>query len=554
MPFQKFREECAGLLKKAGNEAVLETPPKEIPADLAFPCFSLSKEFRKAPQEIAKEIAARLKPGGLIKEIKAEGPYVNFYAGWSKLSKEIISEILKKKENYGKGNAREKVMVEYSSPNTNKPLHVGHLRNDSIGMSVANMLEFSGNEVIRTAIINDRGVHICKSMLAYKKWGGGKTPKNMKSDHFVGDFYVLFEKKLKENPELEKEIQGMLMKWEQGDEETRKLWKKMNKWVLDGMKETYKAFGSKFDFWTYESEIYDKAKPLIEEGTKKGIFFMNEKGDLVAKLEPELPDKVILRADGTSIYITQDMALARMRFEKYGIGKILYVVATEQNLHFRQLFKIFGLLGYRWAKNCRHLGYGLVNLPSGRMKTREGTVVDADDLISELKELAKKEIRKREEKIPEKALEERSLSIALAAIKYFMLKVEPLKDILFDPSKAISFEGDTGPYLQYTHARASSILKKAKKKPRISLKEEEFAIAKKLARFPEIASASASELKPNYVANYLFELAAMFNEYYHTHRVIGSDEEESRLALVSAVKIVLGSGLKLLGITPLEKM
>lgn len=553
MSFQKFRERC---VKLAGSYAhLLEQPPRGMDADLALPCFALAKEKRKDPAVIAKEIAGAMKPSGLIKLVEASGPYVNFYADWDKLGGEIIGRIIREDDNFGRATRRkEKVMVEYSSPNTNKPLHVGHLRNDSLGMSISNILEFAGSNVIRTAIINDRGVHICKSMLAYKKWGNGRTP-DKKSDHFVGDFYVMFEKKLKEDPGLEEEIRQMLKKWEEGDKPTRALWKKMNSWVLGGMKETYKLFGSKFDFWTLESGIYDKAKPLIDQGAKKGLFFKGERGDILAKLEPELPNKVVLRADGTSIYITQDMVLAKIRFEKHKIDRLIYVVASEQNLHFKQLFKILELLGYGWSKNCHHLSYGLVNLPTGRMKTREGTVVDADELIKEETELAKKEISARE-KVSKTELEKRSKEIALAAIKYYLIKIEPIKDILFDPGRAISFEGDTGPYLQYTYARAKSILRKAKKKNRIGkgVGKEEIDLIKKLSQFPYIVKKCAVELKPNYLATYLFELATLFNSFYHAEKVIGSEKEAELLTVVESVSIVLRNGLSLLGINTLERM
>lgn len=559
MSFQKFRERCVKLA--GANAHLLEQPPRGIDADLALPCFVLAKEKRKDPALIAKELAGGLKPRGLIKEIKVEGPYVNFYADWDKLGKEIIGQVIKESENFGKVKRRkEKIMIEYSSPNTNKPLHVGHLRNDSLGMAMSNILDFTGSDVIRTAIINDRGVHICKSMLAYKNWGGGKTPQSVakKSDHFVGDFYVMFEKKLKEDPNLEEEIRQMLKKWEDGDTFTRALWKKMNNWVLTGMKETYKLFGSKFDFWTLESQIYMEGKTLVGAGIRKGVFFKGERGDILAKLEPELPNKVMLRADGTSIYITQDMALAKLRFEKYGIDKLVYVVASEQNLHFNQLFKVLELLGYGWAKNCYHLSYGLVNLPTGRMKTREGTVVDADSLINEEIELAKKEIRSRE-KVAKAELEKRAKEIALAAIKYYLIKIEPIKDILFDPNKAISFEGDTGPYIQYTYARAKSILRKAKKKEegKNSTKDvgkEEIDIIKKLSQFPYIVKKCAAELKPNHLATYLFELATLFNSFYHAEKVIGSKKEAGLLSVVDAVSIVLKNGLSLLGINVLERM
>jgi len=562
-----FEEEVIKLLEKSGIKAAvdkLETPPQEEFGDLSFPCFELAKTQRKNPMEIANEVASKLKipKDSIVQKIEVEGAYINFFFDYSKFSQHVLKQILNKKENYGKGNEKQKIMIEYSGPNTNKPLHIGHLRNDSIGMSVSNILEFSGNHVIRTNIINDRGVHICKSMFAYQKWGAGRTPEkeNKKGDHFVGDFYVMSERELKEDPSLEEEIHKMLKKWEEGDKEVRKLWKKMNGWAIGGIKETYKLFGSRFDLWPLESEFYDKAKPVIEEGLRKGIIFKNGDGDVVAKLEPELPNKVVVRSDGTTVYITNDIALTKHRFEKYNIDKCIWVVATEQNLHFKQLFKIFELLGYKWARNCYHLGYGLVNLPSGRMKTREGNVVDADNLIEEETELAKQEILMRDKKISKKELEERARKIALAAIKYYLLNVEPIKDVLFDPNKAISFEGNTGPYIQYAYTRCSSILNKAKKWKNVfieSLNDEEKKLVKLLSNFPKVAQQTAKDLKPNYICNYSYELATTFNNFYEKHRVINAETKELknfRLTLVKTTQGILGKCLELMGIKPVEKM
>lgn len=553
-PFQKFAVECKDTVKK--YRINLEKPPKEIGADLALPCFALAKKLKKSPQEIAKDIASGIEKGmkkGLIKKMEAAGPYVNFYADWDKLGKTIIKEILKDDEKYGSANKKEKIMIEYSSPNSNKPLHVGHLRNGSIGMSMANILSFSGNNVIKANLVNDRGIHICKVMVAYEKFAGGKTP-DKKSDHFVGDLYVLYHKN--EDDQLKKEAYEMLKKWEEHDKKAITLWKKINKWTIEGIKQTYKTFGSDFDVWFFESEFYDKAKPLINEALKKKVFFKHEEGAIVAKLEPELANKVVLRSDGTSTYATNDLPLTKHKFEHFKLNKAIWIVGSEQNLYFQQLFKIFELLGYKWAGNCHHLSHGMVNLPSGKMKSREGTVIDADDLIEEVKELAKKEIKERYPNISGKELEERAMDIGLGAIKYYLLKIEPIRDILFDSEKAVAFEGDTGPYLQYTHARAFSIVKKSKKKAKVeSLDgEKEINIIKKLSAFPEIIEKCANELKPNYLANYLSELAIMFNEYYHSQKVIGSENEEARLAMVAAVRTVLRNGLQLLGIKPLEKM
>jgi arginyl-tRNA synthetase len=331
----------------------------------------------------------------------------------------------------------------------------------------------------------------------------------------------------------------------------------MNAWTLSGMRQTYKNFGSEFDVWTYESQIYDRAKKAILDSLKKGIFEKDSRGNTIARLEPELPDKVVLRADGTSVYMTQDLYLAKMRFKDYRLDRLVYVVASEQNLHFKQLFAIPILrkMGWEFSDRCSHLSYGLVNLPGGRMKTREGNVVDADDLIEELSRLAKEEILKRE-KLGKKELKERSNAIALAAIKYYLLKIEPVKDLLFDPEKAISFEGDTGPYLQYTYARAKSILRKSRKRPAamISLQQDETDLVKKLALFDITVRKSAAELKPHYVANYLFELATLFNEFYHRKQVLRDKREAELLRLVLAVAATLKTGLGLLGIKPLERM
>ena len=547
----KFHEECKALVGSLGK---LERPPKGINADLALPCFALAKERKRDPTIIAQDIATSLKPKGLIKAIRAEGPYVNFYADWNRIGNEVLKDVLS--GNYGKGpSKKEKIMVEYSSPNSNKPLHIGHLRNDSIGMAMSNILEYNGYQIIRANLVNDRGVHICQSMLAYKKWGKNKSPGKKKSDHFVGDFYVLYHQKLKENPELKDEVQQMLVKWEKGDKATRALWKKINDWAISGFKETYVIFGSRFDVFFHESEFYDKAKPIIKKGIKKGVFYKNDKGALLAKLEPDLPDKTVLRSDGTSIYVTNDLALTKHKFQKYKLNRAIWVVASEQNLYFRQLFSIFKKLGYSFAGDCYHLSYGLVNLPEGKMKSREGKVIDADELIEDVKELALHEVNTRYE-LPKKQAEGRAMKIALAAIKYYLLSLEPVKDIMFEPQKAVAFEGETGPYLQYTYARARSILRKSGKDIRFtqSFGGQEIAIIKQLSQYTWIIKKCAHEMKPNYLANYLFELATLFNEFYHALQVVGSERERELLTLVAATSIVLKGGLELLGIEVLEEM
>ena len=577
-----FKKSISGELKKfiplSELEIIrnMETPSKEF-GDYAFPCFILAKKLKKDPKSIAEELEKKINSDKekqkfkAIDRVETKSGYVNIF-----LKKEflltIVNKILKEKQKFGKSQegGNKKILLEYSSPNTNKPLHLGHLRNDSLGMSLTRILENSSCKVIKTNIINDRGIHICKSMLAYKKFGKNNTPEKakQKSDHFVGKFYILAEKKLREQPELEQDLREMLRKWEAEDKETRALWKKMNLWALNGIKQTYSTFGSEFDLLEYESQVYMKAKPLIEEGKKKGIFQKDENGNLIAKLEPEIPNKVVLRADGTSVYITQDIALTKHRLDKYNPDRIIWIVASEQNLHFKQLFKILGMLGYKG--NFYHFAYGLVNLESGRMKTREGTVIDADNLIQEVKELAKQEIIKREkQELGKKELENRALKIALAAIKFYLIKVEAHKDMLFIPEKSIAFDGETGPYLQYTYARASSILRKStekkfKTKTKINhtknkildLTQEEKQLLKTLAKFPETVELAAKNLAPDSVAKYTYELSKTFNDFYEKCHVLAAEEQvrKQRLEIVRATKQVLANSMYLLNIPTLEKM
>ena len=472
-----FKEEIAKLLAKELKELKtkpeqikqqLEIPPLEL-GDYAFPCFQLAKRLKQNPIEIAKSLAAKTRPTKNIEKITAVNGYVNFFIKKELFAQKVVSEILSKKEKFGSSHSGkgERVMIEYSAPNTNKPLHLGHLRNDSIGMAISNILAFTGYKTIKANLLNDRGIHISKVQLAYQKFRL-KQQKGEKPDHFIGRLYVEFEKRAKGNEKLADEAKHLLKKWEEKDNATLQTWKKLNELAISGMKETYKKFGSQFDVWFKESEFYDKAQPIINEGLKKNIFERAHTGAIIAKLEPELPNKTILRADGTSIYITNDLALTKHRFEKYKLQRAIWVVASEQNLYFQQLFKIFKLLGFKWADKCKHLSYGLVLLESGKMKSREGTVIDADDLISEIEQLAKKEIQKRIkegtiEAVSKAEFEKRAEAIALAAIKFYLLKIEPVKDILFVPEKAISFEGETGAYVQYAHTRAASILRKAEK-------------------------------------------------------------------------------------------
>ncbi|MCD6478501.1 MAG: arginine--tRNA ligase [Candidatus Diapherotrites archaeon] len=544
-------------------ERLIEVPPSKDLGDYALPCFALARKFKKKPNELASELSEKLSlPEGFSK-MQAAGAYLNFFIDTVFLAKEVLSEIMEKKERYGASEIGKgkRVMVEYSQPNTNKPLHIGHLRNDSIGMSISNLFEFCGYDVIRANLMNDRGIHICKAMLAYKLFGNNETPQSsgMKGDALVGKYYVLFHQKAKEMPELNEKARELLRKWEAKDKETIALWKKLRDWVIEGFEQTYKRFGSRFDVVFFESDFYYKVKPIIEEGLAKGVFYKDEKGAIVAKLAP-LPDKVVLREDGTSIYISNDLVLTKYKIEHYKLDLNIFVVASEQELYFKQLFKIFELLGYKWHTCNEHLSYGLVLLPEGKLKSREGKVIDADELIANITELARREILKRAKPNREE-LEKRALAIALAAIKFAMLKVDPKKNILFEPEKSISFEGSTGPYIQYSYARAKSILRKAGKRAKgidysLLSSEHEKAIIMKLYEFPNTVLQALNERKPNLICNYLIELCELFNSFYHKLPVLNSEPalREARLALVEATSTVIANGLRLLNIPMLEEM
>ncbi len=462
-------------------------------------------------------------------------------------------------------------MVEYSSPNTNKPLHLGHLRNNVLGLAIANLLTAKGLKVIKANLVNDRGVHICKSMLAYDLFGEGKTPESesMKSDHFVGSMYVKFSKELEKDPKLEEKAQEYLQKWEQGDEKVLALWKKMNKWAIDGMKKTYSDYGTNFDEWLFESELYaseeKNKKNILEEGLKKGVFKKEENGAISANLEPELPNKVLLRGDGTSLYATNDLILTEYKFKKFNLDRAIWVVANEQDLYFKQLFSIFKKLKRTWADKCYHLSYGYVSLTTGKMKSREGTVVDADDLLCDMKNVTLEEIKARYPKLSKKEQETRAKSIALAAIKFYLLKNDAKKDMVFDPKASISFDGETGPYIQYTFARAKSILRKAKseginyKKEGFELltHEKEKELLSALAHFSESVDKSLENLSLHPIAHNILGIAEKFNSYYHEVPILKSENKKllsARLALVEATTLVIKEGLELLDIEAIEEM
>jgi arginyl-tRNA synthetase len=565
----KFRQKVLDALKKelkgVKAEISLESPPNPEMGDYAFPCFILSKELKKAPNQIAEELAKKIKLNKYLKKVEVQGPYLNFFLNKEELAKEVLPRIEKEKDSYGssKNGKQKQVMVEFSQPNTNKPMHLGHLRNIFLGESVSNIINSVGNKAIRANIYNDRGIHICKSMYAYQKWGKGKKP-NKKSDHFVGDWYVLFSKKAEESEKYEKEAKNMLSKWEDGDSETIELWKKMNKWAFDGFNETYKALGVKFDVEYYESDIWNYGRNIVMEGLKKGIFKKDSEGAVYAELEPfGIPNKILLRSDGTTIYMTMDLHLAKQKFEDYpNLSKSIYVVGNEQDMHFKQLFKIAELMKYKFAKKMFHLSYGMVNLPEGRMKSREGTVVDADDMIEEMTKLAKKEIEQRHKDIKKQELNKRAGQIGLGALRFYMLKVDHARDMTYNPEESISFEGETGPYVQYAHARCCSMLKKSPLKEirtvdfKLLKHPKEIALVSILGDFPETVKDAAEHHKPAMIARYLLDLAKSFNEFYESCPVIQEDKNllKARLLVVDCVRQVTKNGLNLLGIESPEVM
>jgi arginyl-tRNA synthetase len=551
----------------------LEIPPNPKMGDLGVGCFNLGKFLKKSPEKIAQFLASQIKPDEIIEKVKAEGPYLNFFLKKEIWFKTVCEEILKKGKNFGnlKIGKKEKILIEYSAPNTNKPQHLGHLRNNFLGMSVANLFSCLGFKVIKVNVINDRGIHICKSMLAYKKWGENKTPEEdkLKGDHFVGKFYVLFEEEAKKNPKLLEEAYDLLRKWEKKDEETLILWQKLNKWALKGFKQTYKKIGIKFDKWYYESDFYKLGKRIVLKALKKGLCYKREDGAIEIDLTSRgLGKKVLIRADGTSVYITQDIGLAKLKHDDFKPTRSIYVVASEQDFYFKVLFTVLEIFGFKWAKNLYHLSYGLVHLPEGVMKSREGKVIDADDLITEIEKLAKGEILAREPNISPIDLSERAEKVALAAIKFFFLKVSPKQDLYFKPQESISFEGSTGPYILYTYVRIRSILRKANfvleknKKEKIEIdyavlkNKEEVEILKLLYIFPEIIEKSALSFDPSILAHYLLKLSQTFNEFYHRHQVLQSEEKTkiARLVLIKSVSIVIKKGLEILGIQTLEVM
>ena len=549
-----FKKELAKLLQKATKQNVeqaIEIPPDSKMGDLAFPCFSLAKSLKKSPAAIAKDLASKLK-ADFIHKVEAKGPYVNVFLKPTLVAEAVLTQVETTPKKVNKT-----IVIECAGPNTNKPLHLGHLRNIFLGQSAQRIQEYAGNTVKLVNINNDRGIHICKSMLAYQKWGKNKKP-NKKTDHFVGDFYVLYSKH--ENDELKEAAEQMLVKWEANDPPTKALWKKMNKWALDGFRETYKRLNLKFRKEYSESDHYGEGKKIVLEALEKGTFFRDEKNAVCADLTKfGLDKKVLLRPDGTSIYITQDINLAILRQSDFKFDQSVYVVASEQNYHFKALFAIFELLKYKFAKKCYHLSYGLVNLPEGRMKSREGTIVDADDLLDEMEKLATAEIKKRYKNLSKKEIAARAKMIGHGALRFFILKMDAVKDMVFNPKESLSFEGETGPYVQYAHARICSILRKEKAPKKVDYKlydNDELQLIKKLGMFNEITQAAAEQYRPHLIAHYVLELAQLFNTYYSSHPILKAKKEikEARLLLINKVKFILHQGLQLLHIDVPEQM
>ena len=559
---------------------------------VVFPFLNISK---KKPEDTAQEIGEYLlQHCDAVGDMNVVKGFLNLVIApqaWLQLLAEIDKD-----EHYGSRPSTldsPLVMIEYSSPNTNKPLHLGHVRNNLLGWSLAQIMEANGNRVVKTNIVNDRGIHICKSMLAWQKWGNGETPESSgkKGDHLIGDYYVAFDKHYREEVKeliaklvesglpadqaeerakneapLIKEAHDMLVKWEQGDPEVRALWEKMNSWVYAGFDETYKALGVSFDKIYYESNTYLEGKKKVEEGLEKGLFFRKEDGSVWADLtDAGLDQKLLLRSDGTSVYMTQDIGTADMRFRDFPIDKMIYVVGNEQNYHFQVLSILLDRLGFKWGKELVHFSYGMVELPNGKMKSREGTVVDADDLIASMidnaRSLSEDKVNKLEG-ISEEEKQEIARIVGLGALKYFILKVDARKNMLFNPEESIDFNGNTGPFIQYTHARIRSILRKAQEAPNTlntpsTLNEKETDLIQKLSDFPAAVEQAGKDYSPSGIANYCYELTKQFNQFYHDYSILGADTEEQkqlRLTIARNVAKTIKNGMALLGIEVPERM
>ena len=576
----------------------LQKTKSEFEGNLTLVVFPFLKMSKKKPEDTAQELGEYLLAHcNVIAKFNVVKGFLNLViapAAWIALLNGINAD-----ERFGEKlitDASPLVMVEYSSPNTNKPLHLGHVRNNLLGWSLAKIMEANGNKVVKTNIVNDRGIHICKSMLAWQKWGNGATPESTgkKGDHLIGDYYVAFdqhyraeckalaeqfraeglsedeaEKRAKDEAPLIKEAHEMLVKWEQGDKEVRALWKMMNDWVYEGFDETYKMMGVGFDKIYYESDTYLKGKAKVEEGLKKGLFFRKPDGSVWADLSDEgLDQKLLLRADGTSVYMTQDIGTADMRFKDYSIDQMIYVVGNEQNYHFQVLSILLDRLGFKWGKELVHFSYGMVELPNGKMKSREGTVVDADELMSEMIASAKRtseELGKFAD-MTDSERNEIARIVGLGALKYFILKVDARKNMLFNPEESIDFNGNTGPFIQYTYARIRSIMRKAEAEGLVlpetladdmPLNDKEVELVQKLNNFGVVVEQAGKDYSPNGIANYCYELTKDFNQFYHDYSILNAENNAAktvRLMLAKNVAKVIKNGMDLLGIEVPERM
>lgn len=574
----------------SSNQIQLQKTKKEFEGHFTSVVFPFLKLSKKSPEQTATEIGEYLKSNqSAIESFNVIKGFLNLTVAsiqWVELLNDIHNQ-----DQYGIKPASDNsplVMIEYSSPNTNKPLHLGHVRNNLLGNTLANIMMANGNKVVKTNIVNDRGIHICKSMLAWQKYGNGDTPESTgkKGDHLVGDYYVAFDKHYKaEIAELEKqgltkeeaesksplmnEAREMLRKWENGDQEVRSLWSMMNSWVYKGFDETYDKLGVSFDKIYYESETYLEGKDKVMEGLEKGFFYRKEDGSVWADLTEEgLDHKLLLRADGTSVYMTQDIGTAKLRFDDYPINKMIYVVGNEQNYHFQVLSILLDKLGFEWGKGLVHFSYGMVELPEGKMKSREGTVVDADDLIEGMVNTAKetsKELGKLDGCTEEEA-NNISRIVGLGALKYFILKVDARKNMTFNPKESIDFNGNTGPFIQYTYARIQSILRKAKEAgisipgslpTTLVLNEKEKNLIQSLSDYASIVNQAGEEYNPSIIANYIYDLVKEYNQFYHDYSILREENEDIktfRIALSANIGKIIKSGMGLLGIEVPDRM
>ena len=545
----------------------VETPPDTDKGDIAFPMFPFARVLRTSPVAIASSVAETVARGENLKgRTEAIGPYVNVFLDRAEVASSVINAALEGGARYGDSHrlAGQRIMIEFSCPNTNKPLHLGHLRNDALGESVARLLRAAGAEVRKVNLINDRGIHICKSMLAYEEFGADQTPKSTgrKSDHFVGDYYVRYAQWEKSDATAESRAREMLQRWEAGDERTRELWKVMNRWAVSGIEETYQRTGISFDKTYYESETYQLGRDEILKGLDDGVFYRDEAGTTWVDLtDIDLDKKVLLRADGTSLYLTQDIGTAIRRHEDWPFDRLIYVVASEQRYHFQVLFEVLRRLGKGFATNLHHLAYGMVNLPEGKMKSREGTVVDADDLIDQLAALAAEEIRGKGRDEHVDGVEQTAEKIAIAALHYYLLQTGPVKDMVFDPKESLSFSGNTGPYLQYLGARVTSMLKRQAAPQRVEARHPdtkvEWQLVHQLAAYPEVVGVAAQSHNPSMVAGYLYDTAKLFSRFYHDEPIAVAEDEAQRsfrLGLSRAIMNMMRHGLSVLNIPFVEAM